>query len=83
MDDAISQWIPHTVLAGVLLASLRYGFGKLDRILEKIGDRLTALERAQSNYATLEQLGRLGDRIDGRTTNVTERVAVLEALAKK
>lgn len=83
MDAVISQWIPSTVLAAVLLSALRYGFNKLDKLLEKIGERLTDLEKASMGYATVDQLGRLGDRIDGRTTNVAERVAVLEALGKR
>ena len=83
MSETLAAWVPPSVLAGIVIAVFGFWFTKLDRLLEKIVSRLEALERASNTYATLDQVGRLGDRFDGRVTNVTERVAILEALGKR
>lgn len=82
MNEALSSWVPPSVLVGVLMALLAVAYSKLDKLLERIVSRLEAIERRMHDYATIEQLGRLGDRLDGRTTNNSERIAVLEALRK-
>lgn len=56
---------------------------KADALLNRIITRIEALEKQSHSFATLEQLGRMGDRLDGRTTNNSERIAVLEALSKR
>lgn len=83
MTEELAHWMPNTVMAACLLVAIAMlwrmftkRFDKMESAIETIRERLPVL-------ATVEQLGRLGDRIDGRTTNATERIAVLEALERR
>ncbi len=80
MNEALANWIPSSVLVVVSLALISLLWKKADTLLDKIIARLEAVERQAHTFATIEQLGRACDRLDGRTTNNSERLAVLEAL---
>jgi len=83
MSEAIANWVPPSILVGMLLGGIAIFYQKLDKLLDKIDTRLNAIERQLNAYATIEQLGRMGDRLDGRATNNSERIAVLEALGRR
>lgn len=83
MNEALASWVPPSVLVGVALSAAIFLWNKLDKLLEKIVTRLESIESKLHGYATVEQLGRLGDRIDGRVTNISERVKVLEVLGRR
>ncbi len=82
MTEVVANWVPSTILAAIVLGGIGWASKKLDRLLDKIVARLEAIEGRQHEFATVEQLGRAIDRVDGRTTNNSERIAVLEALRK-
>lgn len=83
METALAQWVPPPILVGIIFAILTAMLVKFDRLLDKILSRLELLEQRSHTYATNDMLGRLGDRLDGRVTNVAERVAVIEALGRR
>ncbi len=51
--------------------------------VDKIKGSLLDMTARLGGFMTTEQGGRLGDRMDGRITNVAERLAVLEATAQR
>ncbi len=83
MGEAFSAWVPPSLLGACFLAVMAVLFRKGDALLSKMIARIEALEKQSHTFATIEQLGRMGDRLDGRTTNNSERIAVLEALSKR
>lgn len=83
MNESLSAWVPPSVLVGVLLALAAVLMRKADALLNRIVSRLDALEKQAHSFATVEQLGRACDRLDGRATNNSERIAVLEALTRR
>lgn len=83
MNDSLASWVPPSVLVFVCVALLSVLWRKFDRLLEKIIERLDTIEKSLHQFATTEGVGRMGDRLDGRITNIAERVAVLEARRRK
>lgn len=51
--------------------------------LDKLELRFVDMAARLGGFMTTEQGGRLGDRMDGRITNLAERLAVLEATAQR
>lgn len=80
---ALANWMPPVVMALLLVSSLALLWRLFAKRLDKMEATLEMLKERLPLFATTEQLGRLGDRMDGRVTNVTERVAVLEALERR
>lgn len=84
MNSALVSWgIPPDLLIAALTTVLGYLF---KRILSDSKDTKEALATlaleqqttrlAMKDFATLEQLGRWGDRVDGRITNAEAKIAV-------
>ncbi len=87
--NALAAWMPHTITATLLLGAIGMLWRTFAKRLDKMETTIELVKERMPAYATTAQLeevkqgvGRLGDRMDGRVTNVTERVAVLEALLK-
>lgn len=87
--NALAQWMPHTITATLLLIAIGMLWRNFGKRLDKMETNIESVKERMPAYATTAQLeevkqgvGRLGDRMDGRVTNVTERVAVIEALIK-
>lgn len=83
MTEELAHWVPNSVMAACLLLAIAMLWRVFAKRLDKIEFTLEALRERIPGLATVEQLGRLGDRMDGRTTNATERIAVLEALERR
>lgn len=81
--NALAGWMPPVVMAFLLIGALALLWRMFAARLDKMEATLDLLKDRLPNLATTDQLGRLGDRMDGRVTNVTERVAVLEALERR
>ena len=90
MSDALATWMPNTITASLLVAAIvmlwrmfARRFDKLETTLEKVKDSMPGLVTQAQLDDVKQGMGRMGDRMDGRITNVTERVAVLEALERR
>jgi len=78
MTDAFSQWMPPAVMMTLLLGAggllwriFSARLEKMEKTLEMIKDRLPG-------FATVEQLGRMGDRMDGKITSIAQDQAVMK-----
>lgn len=94
MDHALATWVPTEVLVGslTLAVGLLYRLWaksqkdenasreKMDERLKAIEKAIVDLDKRQSAVATVEQLGRMGDRFDGRVTSLAQDVAVMKAV---
>ena len=83
MTEEIAHWVPNTVMAACLLLAIGMLWRVFAKRLDKIEATLESVKERLPTFATIEQLGRACDRMDGRITNVTERAAVLEALERR
>jgi len=77
--------LPNTVLAGLLymlvkreVSRLEHDKVKAEVALEKISAQLVDLDKRLVDTATRPMLGSLGDRLDGRITNVAQELAVVK-----
>jgi hypothetical protein len=83
MGAELAAWAPPGVLAAVLLLALAAlwhvfakRFDKMESTLETVKERLPTL-------ATVEQLGRMGDRFDARNTEINRELgSIRERIAK-
>ncbi len=79
--------LPNTLLAGLLYLLVKREVSRLERdkakadvSLEKISSALIEIDKKFISTASLEQLGRMGDRFDGRVTALAQDVAVMKAV---
>lgn len=88
-EQAMAAWVPPSVmlaaimlLGGIVLKAAAKRSDKMEATLEQIKDRLPGLVTATQLEAlkaeTNAQLGRLGDRMDGRITAIASSVEVLK-----
>jgi len=90
MDASLAAWVPSNVLAGVLLIVLVSLFRRHSSDMREIRDALKTIVVEQQSvrltlkdHATVEQLGRMGDRFDGRVTGLAQEVAIIKAVMAK
>lgn len=90
MNGDLVSWVPPEVLVGALTAALGLLYKvvidrakKTELALEKITDAIRVVREEQhemrlamTSFASVEQLGRLGDRLDGRITTAEAKLAV-------
>lgn len=88
--NGLSSWVPSEVLVGALTLVLGLLYKlvidrakKQDAALEKIQQALIELDKRFLSAASVEQLGRMGDRFDGRITALAQDVAVMKAVHGK
>jgi hypothetical protein len=81
MNEALATWIPGPIMAAVMLFALGVLWKSIIKRLDKIEDSIALLHR----FATLEQLGNLGNRLDEHHSalrdeigSIRERLATLE-----
>lgn len=82
MTEQLAAWVPSSILAGAVLImggyiwrSLTSRFDKMESAIEKLQEAVSKLH----TYATVDQLGSMGNRLDERIADLRERVRVLEA----
>lgn len=90
MEHSLASWVPVDVLVGALTVVLGYIFKRVTDdnkkqtdAITKLAEEFQAMRLQQTNYATLEQLGRMGDRFDGRVTVLAQDVAVMKAVQER
>lgn len=71
MNELLATWVPAPILAAVVIFFGRSLWKRLERIE-------TAIEQLHK-FATVEQLGSMGNRFDERVANLRERVSVIES----
>lgn len=83
----LSTWVPSDVLVGALTLVVGYLFKRIledsketKDALKSVTTELQAIRLQQTGYATKDELGRMGDRFDGRVTNLAQDVAVMKAV---
>lgn len=76
MNEALATWIPAPLLVAAVVAMGMWIWKNLSKRLDKIETAISELHK----FATIEQLGSIGDRFDERIGNLRERVSVLEAI---
>lgn len=97
MNSGLASWVPVDVLVGALTLVLGYIFKRvtddnrkqtetietLSVKITKLADEMQQLRLQQTSFATVEQLGRFGDRFDNRMTNAMQDIAVLKATQER
>ena len=78
MADALAAWMPPAVMAALLVAALRVLWGVFSRRFDKIESSLEIVKGGMPKLASIEQLGRMGDRFDVRHQSLLERTAITE-----
>lgn len=78
MIEQTAQWVPATILAGALFGAVTLLWRMFARRFDKFEHTLESLRERMPHVATLEQLGRLGDRFDERHTKLSDRISILE-----
>lgn len=78
MNEIVGQWIPNSIMAACFLGSITMLWRMFANRLDKFEQTLEALKERMPHVATLEQLGRLGDRFDERHTKLSDRISILE-----
>lgn len=83
--DQLLSMLPNTVLGAMLFWFIKREAARFEKErmvfssnLDDIKKTLTDMDKKSVMYVTLEQIGRLGDRLDGRITNVNQDIAVLK-----
>ncbi len=86
----MGAWVPPDVLVAVLTLALAALYKLvLDRArktelkLEEISRLVADLDKRFISSATIEQLGRMGERFDGRITTLAQDIAVMKAVSGK
>lgn len=74
VNAELASWVPAPLLAAAVLGMGWWIWRQLSRRLDKIEAAIEGLHR----FATLDQLGSMGDRFDERIGGLRERVARLE-----
>lgn len=90
MSDSLSAWVPGQVLVGALAMAIGALYKlvldrakRTDDKLEKLVGSINALELKFAATASLEQLGRMGDRFDARYTALAQDLAVTKAVSER
>ncbi len=78
MNDAIGQWVPASILAGALMGATALLWRMFAHRFDRFEQSIESLKERMPHVATLEQLGRLGDRFDERHTKLSDRISILE-----
>lgn len=88
-EQAMAAWVPPSVmlavialLGGIVVRTFAARLDKMESTLEQVKDRMpvyvTAPQFEALKAETNAQLGRLGDRMDGRITAIASSVEVLK-----
>jgi hypothetical protein len=87
MQNGLSSWVPVDVLVAALcvVIGLLYKLvldraKKTELAIDAMTKALHELDKRFVSAATLAQLGSMGDRLDGRITNIAQDLAVLKAV---
>lgn len=87
--DVLLGWLPTPFLALMLYVFIKREIGRLEQDkretkeeLKKIGATLIDMDKRSVSTASVEQLGRMGDRFDGRIVDIATKVAVLESVVR-
>jgi hypothetical protein len=87
VNGALGTWVPPDVLIGLLclVIGLLYKLvldraKKTENTLDELKRAIVDLDKRFVSAATLQHLGSMGDRLDGRITNVAQEIAVLKAV---
>ncbi len=82
-----ASWVPPDILLGILALALGALYKlvldrarKTEAKLEELARSIIELDKRFIASATIEQLGRLGDRFDSRITTIAQDVAVMKAV---
>ncbi len=83
--DQMLSLLPNTVLAGLLYLLVKREVSRLEKDKDEeklerksIKDSLSNIEKWQVDAATRPMLGAMGDRLDGRITNIAQDLAVIK-----
>lgn len=90
MNGALVSWVPPEVLVATLAGAIGLLYRvvidrakKTEATLEKITEAIRVVREEQhemrlamTSFASVEQLGRMGDRLDGRITSAESKIAV-------
>jgi len=74
MSEQLAAWVPAPILAILVVAMGVWLWKNLSKRLDKIETAIDGLHK----YATVDQLGSMGNRFDERIGGLRERVARLE-----
>lgn len=87
MTASLASWVPGDILAAILLAAIGYLFkrilddnSKTSLAISRLAEEIQSLKISMTGFATIEQLGRMGDRFDSRTTELAKETAVIKAV---
>lgn len=72
-----------TTVIGLLYKLVLERAKKTEDTLAQLAHAVAELDKKFIGAATIEQLGRMGDRFDGRITSLAQDVAVMKAVASK
>jgi len=72
-----------TTVIGLLYKLVLDRAKKTEETLEQLARAVADLDKKFIGAATVEQLGRMGDRFDGRITMLAQDVAVMKAVGKQ
>ncbi len=79
MNEAIASWVPAPVLALIMLGMGAWIWKNLSKRLDTIETAINELHK----FATLDQLGTMGNRFDERNRDTSEKIGALgERLAR-
>lgn len=84
--SSLASWVPAPLLAGLTWLLLRRiavdaekRLSNLEDAVKHVNETMIQVKMQLPLYATLQQLGAMGDRLDGRITNLAQDIAVIKA----
>ncbi len=90
MNGALASWVPPEVLVSVLAIALGLLFKQqksdakeTKESIKELTKAVVEMDKRFVSSATVEQLGRMGDRLDGRITTLAQDVAVMKAVGER
>lgn len=87
MNGALATWVPPEILVGLLAIALglilkqqKSDAKETKDSIKEMTKAIVELDKRVTASATVEQLGRMGDRFDARVTSLAQDVAVMKAV---